>query len=130
MALVDRIADLAIRIGRVLASKIDASHPGVAKAWVCFSAVNGEVVVRAAHHVARVSRTAPGRYRIHFAVRLPDADYCWTALARSPVERGQQRLAVVRASADEKTVRYVDVSCCTAASTFTDSPEINLVVYR
>ena len=42
MALVDRIADLAIRIGRVLASKIDATHPGVARAWVCFGVIDGD----------------------------------------------------------------------------------------
>ncbi|SDD22790.1 hypothetical protein [Aquimonas voraii] len=130
MALVDRIADLAIRIGRVLASKIDATHPGVARAWVCFGAIDGEVVIRAAHQVLAVDRTAPGRYRIHFAVRLPDTHYCWTALARSSVDRGQQRFAVVRAKDDLKTARFVDVSCATAASTFTDSTEINVVVYR
>lgn len=130
MALVDRIADLAIRIGRVLASKVDAMHPGVARAWVCFGVSDGEVVVRAAYRVMAVSRIAAGRYRIHFEARLPDTDYCWTALARSTVDRGQQRLAVVRADADLKTERFVDVSCATAASTFTDSAEINLVVYR
>ncbi|MBN8903789.1 MAG: cbb3-type cytochrome c oxidase subunit I, partial [Rhodospirillales bacterium] len=26
-------------------------------------------------------RTAAGRYRVHFAVAMPDANYCWTALA-------------------------------------------------
>jgi len=130
MALVDRIADLAIRIGRVLASKIDATHPGVAKVWVCFGVERGEVVIRTAHNVARVTRAAPGRYRVHFSIRLPDADYCWTALARSPMDRGQQRLAIARATADVKTNRYVDVCCATAASTFSDSAEINLVVFR
>ena len=130
MALVDRIADLAIRIGRVLASKLDATHPAAAKAWVCFGVARGEVVIRASYRVMRVTRTAQGRYRIWFATRLPDADYCWTALARSSVERGQQRLAIVRATEDEKTQRYVDVSCATAASTYSDSAEINVVVYR
>ena len=43
---------------------------------------------------------------------------------------GQQRLALVRASSDLKTAQYVDVSCATAASSFDDSSEINLVVYR
>ena len=130
MALVDRIADLAIRIGRVLASKIDATHPGVARAWVCFGVIDGEVVIRAAHQVLAVDRTAPGRYRIHFAVRLPDTHYCWTALARSSSNSGQQRLAVVRASSDLKTAQYVDISCATTATSFDDSSEINLVVYR
>lgn len=130
MALVDRIADLAIRIGRVLASKIDATHPGVARAWVCFGVVDGEVVVRAAHRVMAVTRIAAGRYRIHFEARLTDTHYCWTALARSSVDRGQQRFALVRAEDDLKTRRFVDVSCATSASTFSDSAEINVVVYR
>ena len=43
---------------------------------------------------------------------------------------GQQRVAIVRASSDLKTAQYVDVSCATAASSFDDSSEINLVVYR
>ena len=77
-----------------------------------------------------MTRTGTGRYRIAFATPMPDADYCWTALARSSVERGQQRLAIVRATEDEKTNRYVDVSCATAASTYSDSAEINVVVYR
>lgn len=105
-------------------------HPGLARAWVCFGYVDKQVLVRAAHNVASVSRTASGRYRVHFATAMPDAAYCWTALARSSVDTGQQRLALVRASRDAKTAQYVDVSCATPASSFADSPEVNLVVYR
>jgi hypothetical protein len=36
----------------------------------------------------------------------------------------------VRASSDLKTAQYVDISCATAALSFDDSSEINLVVYR
>jgi len=42
----------------------------------------------------------------------------------------QQRVAVVRASSDLKTAQYVDISCATTATSFDDSSEINLVVYR
>ena len=55
----------------------------MAKAWVCFGAVGNQIVVRAAFNVARVTRTATGRYRVTFATALPDAHYCWTALVRS-----------------------------------------------
>ena len=34
------------------------------------------------------------------------------------------------ASSDLKTAQYVDISCATAAASFDDSSEINLVVYR
>ena len=129
-SLVQRIADLVARIGSVVATKIDASHPGVARAWVSFGYVSGQIVLHAAHNVTSVTRTGVGRYRIAFATRMPDADYCWTALARSSVDTGQQRIAFVRASADIKTAQYVDVSCATTATTFADSSEINLVVYR
>jgi hypothetical protein len=46
------------------------------------------------------------------------------------VDTGQQRIAVVRATADAKTAQFVDISCTTAASSFADSSEVNLVVYR
>ena len=61
---------------------------------------------------------------------MPDANYCWTALAPSSSNSGQQRVAVVRASSDLKTAQYVDISCATTATSFDDSSEINLVVYR
>jgi len=130
MSLVQRVADLAARVGDVVASKIDATHPGLARAWVCFGYVGNQIVVRGSHNVASVTRTAAGRYRVTFATPMPDANYCWTALARSSVDTGQQRIAVVRATADAKTAHYVDISCTTAASSFADSSEVNLVVYR
>ena len=130
MSLAIRITALASRIGIEVKTKIDASHPGVARAWVCFGYVDSQIVIRAAHNVASVTRTAAGRYRVTFATAMPDDGYCWTALARSSTNTGQQRVALVRASSDLKTAQYVDVSCATAASSFDDSSEINLVVYR
>lgn len=130
MGLAHRIGALAARIGQEVRAKLDASHPGVARAWVSFGYRGGGVAVSSAHNVAGVVRTATGRYRVHFAQAMPDARYCWTALARSSVDKGQQRIAVVLATSDAKTAQYVDVSCSTAASSFADSLEINLVVYR
>ena len=131
MSLASSIAALAARIGFEVKSKIDATHPGLARVWVSFGYVNGQVVIASARNVASVVRTAAGRYRVHFAVAMPDANYCWTALARSSSSNsGQQRLAVVRASSDLKTAQYVDISCATTATSFDDSSEINLVVYR
>jgi hypothetical protein len=130
MSLVQRVADLATRIGDVVATKIDAKHPGVARAWVCFGYVGNQIVVRSKHNVASVIRTAAGRYRVIFATPMPDANYCWTALARSSVDSGQQRIVLVRATSDAKTAQHVDVCCATAASSFADSSEINLTVFR
>lgn len=130
MSLASRIAALANRVGLEVKAKIDASHPGVARAWVCFGYVGNQIVVRATHNVASVTRSAAGRYRVGFAVAMPDTQYCWVALARSNVDTGTQRLAVIRASADAKTTQYVDVSCATTSTSFADSAEINLVVYR
>ena len=129
MSLASGIAALAARIGFEVKTKIDATHPGLARVWVSFGYVGGQVVIGSAHNVASVVRTAAGRYRVHFAVAMSDVNYCWTALARSS-NSGQQRLAVVRASSDLKTAQYVDISCATAATAFDDSSEINLVVYR
>ena len=130
MSLARRIAALADRVGLEVKTKIGASHPGVARAWVCFGYVGNQIVLRAAHNVANVTRTAAGRYRITFATPMPDANYCWTALARSSVDSGQQRIALIRATSDVKTAQYVDVSCATTATSFADSSEINLMVFR
>jgi len=126
-----RIAALAARIGLEVRSKAAATHPGLARAWVCFGWTGTAILVRAAHNVASVTRLAAGRYRIHFATAMPDANYCWTALARSSTDSGTMRLAIVRSTSDLKTPQHVDVCCATAASvSFSDSTEINLVVYR
>ena len=130
MSLAARIAALAGRIGLEVKAKIGADHPGLARAWVCFGYVGDQIVVRAAHNVAGVARLAAGRYRVHFAAPMPDANYCWTALARSNTNSGTQRLLIVRATADEKTPTHVDFCCATTSASFADSTEINLVVYR
>ena len=130
MSLSAAIASLASRIGFEVKTKIDAAHPGVARAWVSFGYVNGQMVIASAYNVASVVRTAVGRYRVHFAVTLPDANYCWTALARSSTNSGTQRVAIVRSSSDLKTEQFVDIACATAQASFDDSTEINIVVYR
>lgn len=130
MSLASQLSALASRIGLEIKAKINAEHPGVAKAWVCFGYVGNSIVIRSGHNVASVTRLAAGRYRVHFATPFPDTNYCWTALARSSVDSGQQRIAIVRASSDRKTAQYVDIACATAASSFADSTEINLVVFR
>ena len=130
MSLASRISALASRVGLEVKTKIDATHPGLARAWVCFGYVGSQIVVRSSHNVASVTRTATGRYRVQFAVAMPDANYCWTALARSSTNSGTLRVAVVRSSSDLKTEQFVDISCATAQGSFDDSSEIHLVVYR
>ena len=76
----------------------------MAKAWVCFGYVDSQIVIRAAYNIANVTRTATGRYRVTFAGAMPDHHYCWTALARSSSNNSTQRLAIVRATSDQKTL--------------------------
>ena len=130
MSLASSIAALAARIGFEVKTKIDATHPGIARVWVSFGYAGGQVVIHGSHNVASVVRTAAGRYRVHFAVAMPDTNYCWTALARSSNNSGTQRIAIVRSSTDLKTAQYVDISCATTSASFDDSSEINLTVYR
>ena len=130
MSLASRITALASRVGLEVKTKIDATHPGLARAWVCFGYVGAQIVLRAGHNVAGVTRTAAGRYRVTFAAPMPDTNYCWTALARSSTNSGTQRIAIVRSSTDQKTTQYVDISCATTAASFDDSTEINLTVHR
>ena len=103
MSLASRISALASRVGLEVKTKIDATHPGLARAWVCFGYIGSQIVVRSSHNVASVTRTAAGRYRVTFAAAMPDANYCWTALARSSTNSGTQRIAIVRSSTDQKT---------------------------
>jgi len=130
MSFASRISALASRVGLEVKTKIDATHPGVARAWVCFGYIGSQIVVRSSHNVASVTRTSTGRYRVTFATAMPDANYCWTALARSSTNSGTQRIAIVRSTSDQKTVQYVDISCATSSASFSDSSEINLTVYR
>jgi len=130
MSLASRIAALADRVGLEVKAKIEASHPGVARAWVCFGYVGNQIVLRAAHNVNSVTRSAAGRYRIRFDIAMVDANYCWTAMARSSTNSGTQRFLTVRSISDSKTPQSVDVSCTTAGGAAVDSSEINLVVYR
>ena len=69
MSLSDRIAGLAARIGFEVGTKVDATHPALARAWVSFGYVAGQTVIHHAHGVASVERLAAGQYRVHF--RLP-----------------------------------------------------------
>jgi hypothetical protein len=131
MSLIARISLLASRIGLEVKTKIAANHPGVAKAWVCFGYVQGELFVYASHNVKSVRRRSVGRYRVTFATAMPDANYCWIAFARSSTNSASTpEVAFVRSSSDKKTAKYVDISCTTASQWFADSSEINLTVWR
>ena len=56
MSLASSIAALAARIGFEVKAKIDATHPGIARVWVSFGYVNGQVVIASARNVASVVR--------------------------------------------------------------------------
>ena len=81
-----RIAALAARIGFEVKPRSTPRIPA-SPGWVSFGYVGGQVVIASAHNVASVVRTAAGRYRVHFAVAMPDANYCWTALAQQHQQR-------------------------------------------
>lgn len=131
MSLSDRIAGLAARIGFEVGTKVDATHPALARAWVSFGYVAGQTVIHHSYGVASVERLAAGQYRITFATPMADANYCWLALARSVSSSGSQRLAITPTAADGRAAAYLDVRCAsTLAGSATDSTEINVVVYR
>lgn len=130
MSLASRLTALASRIGLEVKTKINASHPGVARAWVCFGYAGGQVVIRASYNVASVTRLATGRYRVTFASAMPNADYCWVASTlKNATILGLQRIALVRASADTKTALHLDVSCASSTAA-TDADEFNVTVFH
>jgi len=130
MSLARSIARLAAAIAREIKTRITAEHPGVAKAWVCFGYVGSQVVIRAAYNVQSVTRIATGRYRVTLQTPMPDADYCWTALARNAGNQSVMKFASARVSAEAKTADSVEVSCVTQAGTVSDPTELNLTVFR
>ena len=131
MSLATRITALASRIGLEVKTKIDASHPGVAKAWVCFGYAGGQVVIRASYNVGSITRLGTGRYRVPFANAMPNADYCWVAstLKDTNIFGVMQRIALVRASGDTQTAQHLDVSCASSTAA-TDADEFNVTVFH
>lgn len=130
MNLADRISDLATAIAQAIRSRIDASHPGVAKAWVCFGVLDAQVTVYSAFNVLGVTRISDGRYRVNFASPMKDASYCWQAFARNAGNQSSMKQAAARMLAELKTMEYVDVICTTAAGTLVDTTEINVTVWQ
>jgi len=130
MSLSARIAALAQRIGLEVRRKADVADPGLARAWVSFGYLDNAMVTYRAFNVSEVQRLGAGRYRVWFSTPMPDADYCWIALARSNSNSGTQRTAVVRATDDAKTPQYVDVSCAAGNGSSADTTELNLVIWH
>ena len=130
MSLASRITALASRIGLEVKTKIDSTHPGLARAWVCFGYVGSQVVIRAAYNVQSVTRIAPGKYWLTFHTPMPDADYCWTAFARNAGNQSVMKFASARVNAESKTTDSVEVICVTQAGTLSDTTELNLTVFR
>lgn len=130
MSLATQLAALVSRIGTEIKGLIRPDHPGLARSWVSFGYGNSNVVIASGYNVARVTRTAKGRYRVTFAWPLADANYCWVALARSTSDSSTQRFLTVRATKDEKNASTLDLSVTTSGGSAADSSEINLVVYR
>lgn len=129
MSLVQRIAELAARIGLEMRNRVSNDHPGLARSWVNFGWDGERVRIHAAHRVEEVYRLGTGRYRVIFSERLPDAHYAWLAFARHS-GKGNIRYAAARAEVEDKTPRDVEIASLNSSGTLTDSPEISLVVYR
>ena len=130
MSLASQIAVLANRVATEIKSLVRPEHPGLARAWVTFGYVGGGIHIAASHNVSGVTRQAAGRYRITFTKPFIDARYCWLAFARSTVNSGTARIALARTTSDAKTATYVDVACATGSTSFADTAEMNVVVFR
>ena len=130
MSLAARLADLASRIGAEFKACIRSGDPRLARVWVSFGWIDNTIHVAASYNVASVSRLSAGRYRVTFASAFPDADYCWVAFARSSSNSGVARGAMARATSEAKTATYVEVACTTSSTSFGDTTEMNLVIYR
>lgn len=130
MSLTAKVSALAIRLAREIKPLVRPEHPGLARAWVTFGYVGGAIQIAASYNVSGVTRQAAGRYRITFARPFADAHYCWFAFARSTVNSGTARRALARSTTDVKTASAIDVACATGSTSFADTSEMNVVVYR
>jgi len=130
MSLASQISALTNRIATEIKSLVRPEHPGIARAWVTFGYIGGAIQIVASHNVSGVTRLATGRYHITFAAPFADDNYCWLAFARSSVNTRTARTALARSTSDIKTAAYVDVACATGSTSFADTTEMSLVVYR
>ena len=130
MSLATRISALTIRLAREIRTLVRPGHPGLARAWVTFGYDGSAIRIAASYNVASITRQATGRYRITFATPFSDTHYCWIAFARSSVNSGTARMALARQTSDAKTARYIEVACATGSTSFADTSEMNVVVYR
>ena len=97
-------------IGRLrVRTKIDATHPGLARVWVSFGYVGGRGRHRAAHATCQRSCRTGRPYRVHFAVRCRTPLLLDGARAQQHQQRPAAR-SIVRASSDLKDPQYVDIS--------------------
>ena len=130
MSLAARISALTVRLAREIRTLVRPGHPGLARAWVSFGYDGSAIRITASYNVAGVTRQATGRYRITFTTPFADTNYCWIAFARSSVNSGTARMALARQTSDAKTARYIEVACATGSTSFADTSEMNVVVYR
>ena len=107
MSMAAHIAALASRVATEIKTLVRPEHPGIARAWVTFGYDGSAIRIAASYNVASITRQATGRYRITFATPFSDTHYCWIAFARSSVNSGTARMALVRQSSDAKTARYI-----------------------
>ena len=131
MSLSQNISDLTGVIARELKTRIEADHPGVARAWVCFGIkANRSVVVKAAWNVRSVVRLSCGRYRVVFAHPMPDTHYCWHAHGVPLNWLVALSTIGMRIQGRVKTLDCLEIACSTALGLSIDASEISVTVWR
>lgn len=130
MSLSKNISDLTGVIARELKTRIEADHPGVARAWVCFGVgANRRVVVKAAWNVRNVVRLAKGKYRVEFVIPMPDTGYCWHAHGLPLNWIVAMSNIGMRIRGRVKTPEFLEVNCG-ALGLPSDASEISVTVWR
>lgn len=141
MALTSQLSRLCTRIADEFNDRVRSNHPALARAWVSFGVHNNHVSIQSAHNVLKVVRLTEGHFRVRFSEPMPHTHYCWQAMARSPrastYKRGWfgwlfpvfQPPPILILNVTFKTADTLDLVCTTLKGRFSDSTDIQLVVY-
>ncbi len=141
MALSAQLSRLCLRIADEMNERVRSNHPGLARAWVSFGVRKNHVVIQSAYNVLHVTRLRKGHFRVRFNEPLPHAHYCWQAVARSPRHSVHGRgwfgvlfpvfhqPPILMVNVTFKSVDTLDLVCAMLKGRYSDSTEINLIVY-
>jgi hypothetical protein len=114
-------------LSAILSTKLEATNPAVAKAWISFDGTTTQPTVISSYNVSSVTRTSAGVYLLTFTTALTDGNYCWTASARGAA--ALPVFAFQNTSGNTQTPTQMSIVTADTSGPV-NCPVVNLAVYR